>query len=76
MDVELFAQDPVFNSVDVALLRELGISVLPNPKAFARIDSTAFVFAPHYPIAAWSEEMRSGAASLIIGNHVSEGLDQ
>jgi len=71
-----FAQDPIFNTLDTSLLASLNISTLDNPTAFAQIDDSTLVFAPHYPIAAWSAEMRRGVPRLLIGNHVSEGLDQ
>jgi len=71
-----FAQDPIFNTLDTSLLTSLNISTLDNPTAFAQIDDSTLVFAPHYPIAAWSAEMRRGVPRLLIGNHVSEGLDQ
>jgi len=74
--IQTFAQDPVFNSLDEALLVDLAIAVLQDPHAFEEIDESAFVFAPHYPIAGWSAEMRNGDVPLLIGNHVSEGLDQ
>ncbi len=70
-----YAQDPVFNEVDTAFLSNRGISVLEDPTAFASIDSTYFVFAPHFPVAAWPSQMRLGCAGLVVSNDVERSLD-
>jgi SRR1 len=41
-----FAQEPVFNTLDIALLSHLGISVVDHPKAFHLITSKTFAFCP------------------------------
>lgn len=73
-DLALYAQDPVFNAVDAAFLRSFAIEIVEDSTAFEMIDESAFVFAPHYPIAAWSEAMRCGRAGIILGNDVDKAL--
>ncbi|KAI5288060.1 hypothetical protein KEM52_001319, partial [Ascosphaera acerosa] len=43
--LKCYAQDPVFNSLDVELLQSLDITVLTDT-AFSMVDSTIFLFAP------------------------------
>ncbi|KAL2849198.1 hypothetical protein BJY01DRAFT_146231 [Aspergillus pseudoustus] len=45
-DVKVYAQDPVFNSYDRALLELLNITVLEHPGAFERVSSRALLFCP------------------------------
>lgn len=68
---QLYAQDPVFNEVDISFLSSLRITVLETPQAFSLIDARVVVYAPHYPIAGWSAQMRQGLAGCVIGNDVS-----
>jgi hypothetical protein len=41
-----FAQEPLYNAVDVALLINLGITVIEDPKAFELMDDTTIVYMP------------------------------
>ena len=41
-----YAQDPVFNALDHALLSSLGITVLAHPDAFERVTSNTLLFCP------------------------------
>ncbi|KAF9891166.1 hypothetical protein FE257_004730 [Aspergillus nanangensis] len=43
---EVYAQDPVFNTLDEALLASLGITVLQHPHAFDMVSSKALLFCP------------------------------
>ena len=45
-NVKTYAQDPVFNTLDAALLRSLGISVVEHPVAFERVSADSFLFCP------------------------------
>lgn len=44
--LEAFAQDPIFNTLDVQLLSHLNISVVQHPTAFELIASNTFTFCP------------------------------
>ncbi|KZF24631.1 hypothetical protein L228DRAFT_266951 [Xylona heveae TC161] len=45
---KVYAQDPVFNHMDIEFLKNsCNITVLPDPEAFAKIDSSTFLYAPH-----------------------------
>lgn len=72
--LKLYAQDPVFNKLDISFLSSLNIEVVTTPSAFTLIDIKAIVYAPHYPVACWSSEMRQGQAKCIIGNDVVAAL--
>ena len=41
-----YAQEPIFNAMDVALLAHLSITVVHHPRAFELITSTSFTFCP------------------------------
>jgi hypothetical protein len=43
----VYAQDPVFNTLDASFLSSHSIMVLPSPTALSRLTSTTFLFAPH-----------------------------
>ena len=43
----IFAQDPVFNALDVSLLSSLHVRVVTHPHGLARLDGTALLYAPH-----------------------------
>lgn len=72
--LKLYAQDPVFNTLDTSFLSSLQITVIPTPSAFPLIDKDALVYAPHYPIACWPTQMRQGLTKCIIGNDVATAL--
>lgn len=44
--MQVFAQDPVFNTLDRALLAGLGIAVVEHPAAFELVDASTFLFCP------------------------------
>lgn len=44
--LEAFAQEPVFNTLDIALLSHLHIKVVQHPEAFHRITFNSFTFCP------------------------------
>lgn len=73
--IKLYVQDPVLNAVDNAFLSSLNVQVMSNLRAFSLIDSQAIVYAPHYQVRGWPEEMRLGHARCIIGNDVKSVLD-
>ena len=45
-NVKTYAQDPVFNTLDAALLHSLGITVVEHPCAFERVSKDSFLFCP------------------------------
>jgi len=45
-NVKTYAQDPVFNTLDAALLHSLGITVVEHPCAFERASKDSFLFCP------------------------------
>jgi len=73
--IALYVQDPVLNEVDIAFLSSLNVQAMSNMRAFSLIDSHAMVYAPHYQVRGWPEEMRRGEARCIIGNDVKPVLD-
>ncbi|KAH0538696.1 hypothetical protein FGG08_004713 [Glutinoglossum americanum] len=46
-DVSIYAQDPVFNTLDISFLSSRSITVLTSPAALSHITSATFLFAPH-----------------------------
>ncbi|KAL1991780.1 hypothetical protein VTN49DRAFT_5088 [Thermomyces lanuginosus] len=44
--VEVYAQDPVFNELDVQLLSSLDIAVVSHPAGFEMVDNRTFLYAP------------------------------
>jgi len=42
----VYAQDPVFNTLDRQLLASLGIRVVQDPDAFALVDRQTFLYSP------------------------------
>ncbi|KAL1974629.1 hypothetical protein VTN31DRAFT_4833 [Thermomyces dupontii] len=44
--VPVYAQDPVFNALDVQLLASLGITVVSHPAGFEMVDGRTFLYAP------------------------------
>ena len=51
-DILCFAQDPLYEDADKAVLAEAGISVLENPVAFLEVDDASLVFSlsPETPV--------------------------
>lgn len=51
-DIKCYAQDPAYNDVDQALLRNIGIEPLDDPKGFLEIDEDTLVFSvsPNVPV--------------------------
>ncbi|EED17520.1 conserved hypothetical protein [Talaromyces stipitatus ATCC 10500] len=45
-EIEIIAQDPVFNTLDVELLSSLGIEVVNTPEGFNAVNERTFLFAP------------------------------
>lgn len=72
----LYAQDPVFNATDAAFLASLRVTVLASPAAFDEIDGATLVFAPHFPVAAWSGAMRRGEPAWLVGNAVEGAVER
>ena len=44
---EAIFQDPVFNAIDHAFLKDRDYTIVEDPSAFSMIDDTTFLFAPH-----------------------------
>ncbi|OJZ90527.1 hypothetical protein ASPFODRAFT_125789 [Aspergillus luchuensis CBS 106.47] len=44
--IKTYAQDPVFNTLDTALLSSLDITVLESPHAFEKVSPRTFLFCP------------------------------
>lgn len=45
-EIGLFAQDPVFNALDIQLFASLGIEVVSSPQGFNAVTANTFLFAP------------------------------
>lgn len=73
--LQIYAQEPVYNSFDKAFLKYMGIKIVETPEAFDMIDEQTMVFAPHFGVNAWPVPMRRGEAGLTIGNNVESSLD-
>ena len=46
-NIPVYAQDPVFNTLDTSFLSSRLITVVPTPTALTHLASTTFLFAPH-----------------------------
>ncbi|KAM5471966.1 hypothetical protein MauCBS54593_003373 [Microsporum audouinii] len=51
-NIQCFAQDPIYTSVDSKVLGEFGISILDDPEGFIRVDDTTLVVSlmPNVPV--------------------------
>ncbi|KAL8823101.1 MAG: hypothetical protein Q9191_006177, partial [Dirinaria sp. TL-2023a] len=73
---EIYTQDPVFNHLDEAFLRERGYTVLPTPQAFGKLTPTTFLFAPHLEWPFYIQALQTTIPpALCIGNCVREYMD-
>ncbi|CDM29321.1 hypothetical protein DTO013E5_5320 [Penicillium roqueforti] len=45
-DIKVYAQDPVFNTLDESLLAALNINVIKHPEAFSHITANTLLFCP------------------------------
>lgn len=45
--MDVYAQDPAFNTLDCALLAEQNVKAVQHPRAFELIDERTMLFAPH-----------------------------
>ncbi|KAL9085251.1 MAG: hypothetical protein Q9165_007685 [Trypethelium subeluteriae] len=68
--VRLYAQDPLLNETDIALLKSLNISVLRNPQAFEELDENTLVYAPHFAPHMWLPGLTGTSAPIVIGNDI------
>lgn len=75
-EIELYAQEPMYNSVDKSLMESLSIEVLQSPAAFELCDENAFIFAPHVQLTLWTSSMREGKTALILGNDIAKSNQQ
>ena len=52
VEIKCFAQDPAYTEADRAVLQEVGITVLDDPRAFLEVDdqSVVMAFAPDIPV--------------------------
>jgi hypothetical protein len=51
-NIKVYAQDPAYTDVDIALLHSIGITPLDDPKGFLEIDAETLVFSvsPNVPV--------------------------
>ena len=51
-EIRCYAQDPIYTSIDKQVLRDVGITVVDNPKGFLEVDEASVVFCsyPNIPI--------------------------
>ncbi|KAI9667103.1 MAG: hypothetical protein M1831_001280 [Alyxoria varia] len=78
--VAAYIQDPSFTSRDKRFLHRLAshinkntiISAVNHPNAFAHMDDTTFIFAPHFPLNSARFEMRRPIFPMVIMNDVVE----
>lgn len=65
---EIVFQDPIFNSVDVAVLQSLGYTVVETPDAFSKLNSTTFLFAPHLECFNYATALEAATPVLSVGS--------
>jgi SRR1 len=77
-EITTFAQDPVFNTLDKALLESLDITVAETPDGFALIDDSTYIYAPHCERKFFLPALRNKDPALVICNdmewHISGPL--
>ncbi|KAI9676465.1 MAG: hypothetical protein M1817_000622 [Caeruleum heppii] len=65
---QIYAQDPVFNSLDEQLLATMNITVVQDPEAFDLIDETTFLLAPHCERSFLLPGLRGRDPLLVVAN--------
>lgn len=75
-EIKLFAQDPMYTDVDNAVLKENGISVLEDPKAFLEVDDSSVVlsFSPNIPVRQIIADLARPAVLLWTKVHTEQEL--
>ncbi|KAI9803234.1 MAG: hypothetical protein M1825_002025 [Sarcosagium campestre] len=75
-EIQVIAQDPAFNSLDVRLLRDAeGIEVLSEPQAWTLIDETTFLYAPHCERSVLLPNLRGRRPGLLVCNCLEQVVD-
>lgn len=72
---QIYAQDPVFSSLDEELLDSMNITVVKHPTAFELIDEQTFLFAPHCDRSFLLPGLREREPLLVIANSFESLLD-
>ncbi|KAF2205934.1 hypothetical protein GQ43DRAFT_361114 [Delitschia confertaspora ATCC 74209] len=73
--LKLFAQEPCFNSIDKAFLRELGFAILNND-AHKHFTPTSFVYSPFLDWFILLPMLRNKDPTLFIGNEILADYSQ
>lgn len=70
--VRCYAQDPMYTSLDQKLLKEIGVEVLADPRAFLEADETSvvFSFSPDIPVRQIITDI--GRPAILVWNFVGE----
>ncbi|KAL8683216.1 MAG: hypothetical protein Q9186_000828 [Xanthomendoza sp. 1 TL-2023] len=75
--VNVFIQDPIFNTLDHEFLASLGYTILTHPSALAEITSSTFLFAPHLEIEIYAQALGGvEQPALCVGTDLTECLDR
>lgn len=70
--IRCFAQDPLYEDLDREVLKESGVSVLDNPRAFLEVDETSVVFCLSAETAVRQVVTDITRPALLIWNRVEE----
>jgi len=70
--IQCFAQDPLYEDPDREVLKESGVSVLDNPRAFLEVDETSVVFCLSAKTAVRQVVTDIARPALLIWNRVEE----
>ena len=65
---DVYLQDPAFNRLDEEFIVSLGYTVVENPEAFDKVDTTTFLFVPHLEAQFYAMVLEVAHPSLCIGN--------
>lgn len=65
---DIIFQDPIFNSLDEAILKSFGYTVVETPDAFFKINNTTFLFAPHLECCHYATALENATPVLSIGS--------
>ena len=70
----LFAQDPIFNALDIDFLSSLDVTTVESPDAFDMIAESTFVYAPHCERSFFFPGIIGRDPSLVICNSMEQSI--
>ncbi|KAI4242780.1 MAG: hypothetical protein L6R40_003844 [Gallowayella cf. fulva] len=75
--IEVYMQDPIFNTLDNQFLSSLGYTILTHPSAFSKITSSTFLLAPHLELEMYARALAGPEQpALCVGTDLMECMDR